>query len=229
MTAPELTPLSDPDNVLFELVEERPAFSEDEAYAFLVGADSSSSTLPPIAVAAAEVHTGAMIALVPSRADAKRLKLASGEPIDQLHTTLVYLGEADAISAKTRDTLVARLRALVVDAPLVKFDAEGFGVSVFNPPGHVKEDGKQRDTCLVLQLSGAEIDRMHTLVANATGRIDGLKLPEQHKPWVPHVTLIYTDEFAEILPKAALRAGPVTFDALRITFAGDVVDVPLVS
>lgn len=229
MTRPtRSTALSDPESVLLEEVREnRLAMTYDEAYAFLVGADRLTSSLPKIVVAAAEVRTGAMVALVPSDADAKRLKLRDGKPLDELHATLIYLGEADDISKRTREALVARLRALVVDAPLRVFDAEGFGISVFNPPGHGRDDGKQRDTCVVLQLGGGEVDRTHTLVANGIRQVDGLKLPEQHVPWVPHVTLAYTDEFAEALPRAVLRVGPVTFDRLRLAFGGDVVDVPL--
>lgn len=226
----ELTALSDPTSPLFELVEERPGLSLGEAYALLAGAGPQTSSVPKIVVAAAEVHTGAMVALVPSNADAKRLRMKDGEPIDQLHTTLAYLGDADDISNKTRKTLVARLRALVVDAPIKIIKAEGFGLSVFNPPGVERDDGKDRDTCLVLQLSGDELARVHTLVSNVVGRLDGLKLPEQPKPWIPHVTLTYVDELdAAQLVNAARRAGPVTFDRLRLAFAGDVVDVPLVS
>lgn len=180
-------------------------------------------------VAAAEVHTGAMIALVPSAADRRRLVAGGGEPLGQLHTTLVYLGEADEISDDVQRAIVARLRSLIVDAPLAKFEAEGFAISVFNPPGHVKADGKDRDTCIVLGVGGAEIDRLHTLVANTINHIDGLQLPEQHKPWVPHITLMYTDDAVTQLWKLADRVGSVTYDKLRIAFAGDVVDVPLVS
>lgn len=225
------TALSDPESVLLELVDEtrrRPGLSLGEAYAFLAGADRNTSTLPPIVVAAAEVHTGAMIALVPSDADAERLRVRDGEPLDQLHVTLVYLGDANAISDETRETLVTRLRTLVVDAPLAVINAEGFAVSIFNPPGHVKQDSKDREPCIVLGLGGAAIDRARTLVFNATRRAAGLKLPEQHAPWVPHLTLIYTDELDQVI-KLTNRVGPVTFDRLRLAFGGDVVDVPLVS
>lgn len=227
MTEPtQLTALTDPNSVLFEEVQERPGFTRDEAYAFLAGADTSTFGLPKIVVAAAEVHTGAMIALVPSDADAKRLKVKDGEPVDQLHVTLVYLGDAADVSAKTRDAIVARMNTLVVDAPLRAFDAEGFAVSIFNPPGHTKDDGKERDPCIVLGLSGGEIDRVHTLVTNAVKRVTGLKLPEQHAPWVAHLTLIYTDELNRVI-ELTNRTGPVTFDRLRVAFAGDVVDVSL--
>lgn len=43
--------------------------------------------------AAAQVHTGAMIALVPSEADCERMALAGYEEPSQIHTTLHFLGE----------------------------------------------------------------------------------------------------------------------------------------
>ena len=52
MTNPtRLTPLSDPENVLFEEVEERPGLTEAEAYALLAGADTNTFGVPKITVA----------------------------------------------------------------------------------------------------------------------------------------------------------------------------------
>lgn len=222
------TPLSDPNSVMFELVEERPALTLDEAYALLTGFGPQTSTVPKIVVAAAEVHTGAMIALVPSDDDAKRLAVAGGEPNDQLHTTLYYLGEADDLSPNAKTALVERIRALAVDA-LKPVEAEGFAVSIFNPPGHVKDDGKDRDACIVLGLSGEQLAQTHTLVVNAVAQVQRdkkLTLPDQHRPWIPHITLVYTDDLSRAV-KLINRAGPVTFDKIRIAFGPEVIDVPL--
>ena len=46
------TPLSDPTNVQFELVDEEPGFTEAEAVAFLAGADTSTFGVPKISTAA---------------------------------------------------------------------------------------------------------------------------------------------------------------------------------
>ncbi len=57
MTTPrQLTALSDPENVLFELVDETaaptgPGFMVDEAYAFLAGADTNTFGVPKIVIA----------------------------------------------------------------------------------------------------------------------------------------------------------------------------------
>jgi hypothetical protein len=230
VTSPQLTPLSDPTSPLFELVTEPPGLTEVEAYALLAGADTNTFGVPAIVTAAAEVHTGAMIALVPSAADVERLTVEDGEPADQLHTTLLYLGDAADIPRAARRLLVKRLRALAVDA-LKPVGAEGFALGIFNPPGRIEEDDKQRDTCIVLQLSGANLDQVHTLVINTVRQIQktlSLSVPEQHRPWIPHVTLAYTEDI-ERVAELTDRTGPVTFDTLRIAFAGDVEDVRLIT
>ena len=65
-------------------------------------------------VAAADIANGAMVALVPSQPDLERLALEGGEPLDQLHLALLYLGEADAIDAETRASAVQSDRARAV-------------------------------------------------------------------------------------------------------------------
>lgn len=229
MTEPtRLTALSDPTSVEFELVDERPGFSEAEAYAFLAGADTSVFSVPPIVVAAAEVHTGAMIALIPSDDHLRRLAVAGGEPRDQLHTTLVYLGEADDISPNAKRQIVERVEFVASNRGPIA--AEGFALSVFNPPGHVKDDGKDRDACIVLGVSGSELDVVHTLTLVAVSEVigKGFTLPEQHRPWIPHITLTYTDDVSRV-QELTDRVGPVVYDRIRVAFAGDVHDVPLVS
>lgn len=225
------TALSDPRSVLLELVDEtrqRPGMTEAEAYAFLAGADTSTFGLPKIIVAAAQVHTGAMIALVPSEDDLRRLSVPGGEPRDQLHTTLVYLGESDDLSANVKRALVERAETLA-DGWGGPISAEGFSINVFNPPGVARDDGKQRDACIVLGLSGGDLDLIHRSIesmARGVQQDHTYPLPEQHKPWIPHVTLAYTDDVGRVVALAD-RVGPITFDRLRLAFGGEVIDVPL--
>jgi Zeta toxin/2'-5' RNA ligase superfamily len=208
--------------------EDLRGYTEDEAYAFLAGIDLTSSEATPIIVAAAEVHTGAMIALIPSEDDARRLAVAGGEPQDQLHTTLVYLGEADDIAANARRRLIHRVH----DALASRGDiaADGFSVNVFNPPGTAHADDKDRDSCIVLGLSGREIDQVHKTVAQVVNEVEatspGLQVPEQHTPWIPHITLTYTDDVDRVA-RLVDRVGPVKFDRVRLAFAGENVDIPL--
>ncbi|MEV0214285.1 2'-5' RNA ligase family protein [Micromonospora sp. NPDC050695] len=178
-------------------------------------ADGSTPTGTQVTVTlSTPVHTGAMVALVPSEADIARLVVDGGEPAEQLHTTLLFLGEAadwdDTQQQAARDAL-ASLAAQV--APLT---VDGFGLSLFNP------GNPDRDTCVVLALSGDGLTDLHDQTAtNVAGPV-----PEQHQPWQPHITLAYTDD-PTALTDLVDRVGPVTFDRLRVAFAGQATDFPL--
>jgi len=182
-----------------------------------------------VLTAAAEVHTGAMIALIPSDADAQRIAVQEGEPVDQLHVTLMYLGEAADIPGEAQDAIVARIRAMVEDAVKPDYDlplqADGFAISVFNPG-----DAVDRDTCIVLGLSGADLDAVHGMTVDCVGEVrsglNSFEIPDQHAPWVAHLTLIYTDDIA-MVEELTDRVGPIVFDRLRCAFAGQLIDIPL--
>lgn len=173
--------------------------------------------VPSALVAAAAVHTGAMVALVPSKADADRLAVDGGEEVDQLHVTLAYLGDAADIGDDMRTAIVDRLTQVAADKPQITSD--GFALNLFNPTN------PDQDTCIVLGLTGEDLDVAHGAVHDAL-RDTGVALPEQHAPWIPHLTLIYTED-ADRLATLVDRTGPVTFDRLRVAFAGENTDIPL--
>jgi len=172
-------------------------------------------------VAAADVANGAMVALVPSALDLERLALEGGEPLDQLHLTLLYLGEADKIDEPTRQALIDAGRDTVLGWDSV--DAEAFAPALFNPTGD--------EPCAVMLCSGAELAEFYeTIMADVTELID---LPDDmHVPWQPHVTLRYLSSGEDpgllgMTPSEwASRCGPVTFDRLRFAFGGEVTDIP---
>jgi 2'-5' RNA ligase len=173
--------------------------------------------------AAAEVHTGAMVALRPSLEDAKRLAVDGGEPADQLHATLAYLGAAADIPDESQARIIEAIWQ--VAEGMQPLTVEGFAVSVFNPG-----DSNDRDPCIVLGLSGDGLDDVHSHVGEALSNLAsepaGFTLPVQHAPWQPHVTLVYTDDVS-MVERLADRVGPVTFDAIRVAFGGEVFDIPL--
>ncbi|MGX6605652.1 phage protease [Micromonosporaceae bacterium Da 78-11] len=174
-------------------------------------------------MAAGEGHTGAMVALIPSAEDASRLAVVGGEPADELHVTLAYLGDATALGAHGQQDIIDAVSSAANGLPVIEADA--FAVSIFNPPGVSSDDGKQRDTCIVLGLSGDIIDAVHDLISHA---LADSPMPAQHRPWVAHTTLIYTDDVAQAASLVD-RTGPVTFDKLRLAFAGEHVDIPLIA
>jgi len=172
-------------------------------------------------VAGGEDYDGGMIALVPTREEAERLAVENGLDVDDLHLTLCYLGPAAKITPATRMLLVEQLRAVARDVPVV--DAEGFAVAAFNPTE------PEKDTCLVLLVSGSELKPVRDeidIIARTAMRYD--YYPEQHEPWIPHVTLVYTNRTSD-LPGIKDRTGPIRFDRLRLAFAGTYTDIPLYS
>lgn len=189
--------------------------------------DNAGTTPEETEVAAAlepgPVHTSGMVALVPSMGNAERLTVPDGEHPDDLHCTLVFLGEAQNITddafAAVMDDIVAYVES--DPAPVV---AEGFNVSLFNPH---RED---KETCVVLGLSGSALGVLRrTLVERILARLSelGVEIPEQHDPWIPHVTLGYTEDHSRVAEWSD-RTGEITFDRIRVALGDDMYDVSLV-
>lgn len=175
----------------------------------------------------ADEQTGAMVALVPTDADAARLAVDDGEPADELHLTLFYLGDAADYDDAARAAILDGLRGFVDDTLRPYYDlpltADGFAIDVFNP-GDV-------GCCVVLGVSGGDLEAVWDAAADTLDDLEaddaGFMLPEQHSPWIPHITIAYTDDPAALVPEVLDSAGPVTFDRLRVAFAGQYTDIPL--
>lgn len=166
-------------------------------------------------------HTGAMVALVPQDSDLKRLAVPGGEDITQLHLTLMFLGEGSAYDMPMRDRVVNAMRQLSVDLPPI--EGNGFAINMFNPNGG--PDGQQ--PCVVLGVAGPELKYVHDRVEDIIQtEVDNQLVPEQHQPWIPHVTLMYSPD-QELVGQLSDRTGDITFDTLRIAFADNVTDIPL--
>jgi 2'-5' RNA ligase len=200
---PEMTALTDPANAVMDIITP--------------DADVEAVT------AAAETSTGAMIALVPSQGNIERLALDGGEDAEQLHMTVLYLGDASQIPEDVAFALMDELVSLTEEetGPVV---ADGFNVSLFNP------HSEERDTCVTLGLSGKNLSllcrRIQERILDKLTSY-GLEIPEQHEPWIPHVTLAYTDDH-DMVSQCADRTGDITFDRLRFALGGDVYDLDLV-
>lgn len=163
-----------------------------------------------VLTAAADVAEGAMIALVP--ANPETLAIPGGEPADQLHCTLLYLGAAADLDEATQAAIVDLCADIAETYPPVQ--ADGFGIGVFNPTG--------AEPCVVLLCSGEALEECHEAVCEV---IDPAE--DQHVPWIPHVTLIYADPGdGSVVADVVDACGPVTFDRLRVAFAGVVTDFP---
>ncbi|MER6980676.1 hypothetical protein ABT317_27820, partial [Streptomyces carpinensis] len=177
---------------------------------------------------AAGAHTGAMIALIPSDEDLARLAIDGGEPADEMHLTIWYLGEADVFPEHERASLIDLIREELADRGLGPVSARIFGVNRWN--------GNSDEPCWVYAVSDDTSDdrppaspylhevRNVAAYGLRNSELDDEQVPDQHSPWVAHVTATYGDaDLAELED----RLGPITFDRLRIAFAGQYTDIPL--
>lgn len=156
-------------------------------------------------------NTGAMIALVPRPEDARRLAVESGLPADDLHVTLLFLGEADMYEPAQVQTITEWVAKYAQEWSPV--DGNVFSISMFNP-----NDDR---SCIVLGVGGTGVDLVQKVVAD---RFSGLY--PQRRPWVAHMTLAYTDDMS-MMGDLTGRMGPVIFDRIRVALDDTNIDYPL--
>ncbi|MCY0957732.1 phage minor head protein [Streptomyces sp. H27-H5] len=186
--------------------------------------------VPDLVTAAADgsPHTGAMIALIPTEADAQRLALDTGEAAEELHLTLYYLGEGADWTEDQRNELIANLRTQAQEhgLPDDQVHAQAFGANHWNAgsdsPSWVWALGDDRD-----RPAGAPtLEAARWAATYALEDRHGPDIPTQHSPWQPHICAAYSDE-PGLLAALEKRLGPVTFDRLRVAFAGEYTDIPI--
>ena len=207
-------------------------FSPDEvAYLFTrmknIGLDSELKSMVPALDMKADKqeHTGAMVALVPSDRDVIRLVAEGGEDADELHVTLAYLGEAADISENARFGVIQQV-ALVAGRSSQP-GAAGFAVNIFNPEGD--------DPCVVIGVNGighglSDLHAQTTMGLTDVEANNNWRMPDQHTPWIPHITLKYfKDEPVDMdwVKEQFPKLGPIQFDRIRVAFGGNTIDFPL--
>lgn len=151
--------------------------------------------------AALEVHTTGMLALIPSAESAQNLLVDGGDDLDQLHVTLVYLGEAADLNPEQRAAILTHVQGLHQG----EFEGNIFGRAEFNPG----EGAAQ-----VYMVGGNPIETLR----------DELKVynKSEYAPYVAHLTAGYGVSLDSLT-----YTGPVTFDRIRVAFGDEVTDVHL--
>lgn len=223
MAKEKLTPLGDPDNVMFRVVENyvlpNDGFTDDEVQRILNG--------QPLVASAFKANedkydSGGMVALIPSDADLDRLTLDGEEPRDDLHLTLWYLGD-DALTPAQQEDVLREVTHAVEDWNPI--EANAFGVALWNPnaekPAWVLNVGDASDETT----DDGSSDLMKIRAEIGSGIAQDFVLPSQHTPWQPHICIAYSS--AELGDELRERLGPVTFDKVRVAYGRDVYDVPL--
>jgi hypothetical protein len=176
------------------------------ASAFPAWRSAEIGDYPPLTAAAGEEHTGGMIALVPDDVDA--LTVEGGEPADELHLTLAYLGDdvTDWNDAQ-RAAVLDHVRGWAQDTQPI--DGDVMGWALFNPTG-----ANDREPCAVHLVSGDGLP-------DAKGAMRDHEQSE-HPVFLPHITAGYGIDLS-----ALSFIGPVRFSKVRVALGMDVTDYEL--
>lgn len=157
-----------------------------------------------------EEHTGGMIALIPRAEDAAKMVVSGGDPVEDMHLTLTYLGD-DVTSWDAGRLAAAAGAAGSAAAQIAAVSARVMGHGVFNPDGHA-----DREPCAVYLIGDSAV------LAPLRAALVPYAEHEQHEPYHPHVTAGYGVPFGKLS-----FTGPVVFDRLRVALGPQVLDFPL--
>lgn len=153
-------------------------------------------------------QSGGMIALLPRQQDAEMLAVSGGEPVEDLHMTVVYFGE-DVTGVDASEVVDA---CYTVADQYIAIDAKVFATAVFNPSGD--------DPCAVYLIGdNPDISEMYRQLREVAESVPGTA--DQHDPYFPHVTIAY-NPIAELTYQ-----GPIVFDRLLLAWAGEKRIIPL--
>lgn len=160
-----------------------------------------------VADASAAKAYGAMVALYPRRDSALELAVPSGEPLEDLHLTLVHLGDSVSPTASP-DTLIQSMSHLADSYTVI--DAHISGHGVLGGEGAV----------VYFLAEHPQLPDLHVDTLNAANT--SFNVPRQHQPWLPHVTVGY-----DIDPRQLDYTGRVFFDRIGVAFRGRTHFLPL--
>jgi 2'-5' RNA ligase len=154
-------------------------------------------------------QSGGMIALYLRPDDAHKLAVPGGEPVEDIHLTLAYLGED--VSGLDPSALYHAVASIVDNVTVITARIMGYGL--FNPDGGPDGD---KDPCAVYLVSDSEqIPDLHNDIQHAVEE-NFPDAPPQHKPFIPHVTAGYGLDIAQLS-----YTGPILFDRVGLDWAGD--------
>lgn len=161
--------------------------------------------------------TGGMVALYPRTDDALAMAVPGGEPVQDMHLTLAYLGQD--VSQMHPGNLSMAVSQIAERYTVI--DARVMGHAVFNPDGGNADDERKTESCAVYLIGDTDqLGDMRSDVIFAASH--ELELPKQHCPFIPHVTVGYDMPFNRLT-----FTGKVLFDRIGLAFGGHTRYYPL--
>lgn len=148
-------------------------------------------------------HSGLMIALYPSPEIQAALALDGGEPADEIHLTLAYLG--DAATYPFMEKLTSILAQWAKEQPSLSGEVQGLGI--WGKPGEYVLWASPD----VNGLASARYELVRRLTEAGC-------LGKQEHDFTPHLTLAYTEQLPATLPAA--QPLPLHFDCVYLVQAG---------
>lgn len=162
------------------------------------------------AAAGPEVSTLAMIAVHPTTDEASTLAVDGGLPPDELHVTLLFLGDAAALDAQAVKDAVA---AVAKTLPPIDGSVGGAAHFAEGPDGY--------PSILLPDVKGLSTlqETLRASLAEAS-----IESPSEHG-FLPHMTLTYAE--APEVPDVEALGSPLHFDNVSVVIGGERTDYPL--
>lgn len=161
--------------------------------------------------ALSDAQAGGMVALLPSTQDAERIAVDGDGaiPVDDLHLTLLFLGDDGGSWADT-------------DAGAMLLDlAQRVATDIGPITGELWQVGATSD--VAMYLVGDDSGRLAELQAGLV-LVAGNQINEQRSPWVAHISTRYGSPDTTGMDAART---PVTFDRIRVSFGDQNTDFEL--
>lgn len=173
-------------------------------------------------IEASKEHTGVMVALPvpqmyrPFIVALQSLLPRNSElvPPEQLHLTLIYLGDASQLESLKTQVFAGALNAAEWQTGIV---GTLTGLARFN------NDESGKNALVILVDSPRLPDFRHNVLSNVKQRVDS---GEQRHGFIPHITLGYIPVDAKT-PQIAVPPIPIVFDSYVIAWADEHLVVPL--
>ena len=159
-------------------------------------------------------NTGVMVAIRPPQDVCEALELEGGEPVENMHITLCYLGDTDDVDQDALDSVVAEWARTV--GPLTGRLA-GFGQFI---------NGGEEPAVLVALWDIPGLDRFRLSIKDSLA-VEKVMRAENHG-FTPHLTLAYGDEPFDEMPEVPKEAeGMIPFDTIIVAYGGEWTEYPL--